>query len=163
MTHQYRGEDYAFTPDTARDECPDDNHTVGCKCHLGQEPIVGVDAAEEAEPSKGALFAPGGYCIPTQARTAVRAAEILHTAATTVSGPREADYGDAADDFTRTGKLWAAILGVPEVTAEQVALCMTAVKIGRLCTTPNHADSWLDIAGYAALGGAIAATEGRHI
>jgi hypothetical protein len=87
---------------------------------------------------------------------------ILNAAKQLISGEREATYGSAVDDFTRTGKMWAAILGVGEVSAEQVALCMAAVKIGRLCNTPNHADSWVDACGYLALGGDIAATDGRH-
>lgn len=87
---------------------------------------------------------------------------ILNTAKRLISGDREQTYGTAIDDFTRTGKMWAAILGLEEVTAEQVALCMAALKIGRLCNTPNHADSWVDACGYLALGGDIAATDGRH-
>lgn len=80
-----------------------------------------------------------------------------------VGGDRKETYGDAAADFTRTGKMWAAVLGLDEVTAEQVALCMALVKIGRLCHTPNHEDSWVDIVGYAALGGQIASTPGRYL
>jgi len=88
---------------------------------------------------------------------------ILNAAKRLISGDREASYGSAIDDFTRTGKIWAAILGLDEVTAEQVALCMAAVKIGRLCTTPNHSDSWVDACGYLALGGDIAAIDGRYL
>lgn len=66
-----------------------------------------------------------------------------------VSGARGADYGHPLEDFTRTGKLWAAVLGIEEVTPEQVALCMAQVKISRLCQTPTHRDSIVDIAGYA--------------
>lgn len=88
---------------------------------------------------------------------------ILNTAKRLISGDREQTYGSALDDFTRTGKMWAAILGLETVTAEQVALCMAAVKVGRLCNTPNHQDSWVDACGYLALGGDIAATEGRYL
>lgn len=79
------------------------------------------------------------------------------TAKKLVGGDRRAIYGDAAEDFTRTGKMWAAILGLDEVTPEQVALCMAALKMGRLCNTVNHLDSWVDGIGYLALGGNIAA------
>lgn len=88
---------------------------------------------------------------------------ILSTAAELVGGDRQQTYGDATEGFTRTGKLWATILGVDEVTPEQVALCMAAVKISRLCHTPNHSDSWIDACGYLALGGDIAATPGRGV
>lgn len=66
-----------------------------------------------------------------------------------VHGDRGEDYGHPMDDFTRTGRIWSAILGLDEVTPEQVALCMIAVKISRLCNTPDHRDSIIDIAGYA--------------
>lgn len=81
---------------------------------------------------------------------------ILNTAKQLISGARAQAYGDASEDFTRTGKMWAAVLGLERVTPEQVALCMALVKVGRLCATPDHTDSWVDICGYAALGGEIA-------
>jgi len=43
--------------------------------------------------------------------------------------------------------MWSAILGI-DVTAEQVGLCMIAVKISRMCHAIKH-DSLVDIAGYA--------------
>lgn len=89
--------------------------------------------------------------------------QILSTASNLISGDRRQTYGDAATDFTRTGRMWAAVLGIPEVTAEQVALCMALVKIGRLCETPNHHDSWVDGCGYLALGGEIASIPGRYL
>jgi hypothetical protein len=81
---------------------------------------------------------------------------LINDANRIISGDREAVYGDAGEDFTRTGKMWAAILGLDAVRPEQVALCMTALKIGRLCETPNHRDGWVDGIGYLALGGQIA-------
>lgn len=89
--------------------------------------------------------------------------QVLSTAAGLISGDRRQSYGDAGEDLTRTGKMWAAVLGLDEITAEQVALCMALVKIGRLCHTPNHEDSWVDICGYAALGAEIASTPGRYV
>jgi hypothetical protein len=57
-------------------------------------------------------------------------------------------YGDPAVNLTRTAKLWSAILG-GDVSAQQVALCMVAVKLSRLSHTPDDADSIADLAGYA--------------
>jgi len=42
------------------------------------------------------------------------------------------------------------------VTPEQVVLCMTCLKVARLMETPDHEDSWVDIAGYGACGAEIA-------
>jgi hypothetical protein len=46
--------------------------------------------------------------------------------------------------------MWSALLE-KEVTPNQVYLCLIAVKMSRLVESPRHRDSWLDIAGYAAL------------
>jgi hypothetical protein len=81
--------------------------------------------------------------------------KILATARDYISGDRDRDYGGARDNFTRIGRLWAEIFGHP-VTPEQVALCMNQVKVARLVNTPDHQDSWVDAAGYMALGGEIA-------
>ena len=43
--------------------------------------------------------------------------------------------------------MWSAILG-HHVTAEQVGLCMCAVKISRQCNRPKD-DNLIDLAGYA--------------
>lgn len=84
--------------------------------------------------------------------------DILKTAANAISGDRHQDYGEARENFARIAELWRPILGI-DVTPEQFALCMVAVKIGRLGHTPSHQDSWIDICGYAALGGEIATQE----
>lgn len=56
--------------------------------------------------------------------------EIADYAVSLVTGNRQDDYGHPLDDFTKAGKIWEAILGIP-VSAEQVALCMVGVKIAR--------------------------------
>lgn len=65
-----------------------------------------------------------------------------------VHGARQGTYGHPFLDFGRTAKMWEGVLGIP-LTPEQIALCMVLVKIGRLCQTPDHHDSVVDIAGYA--------------
>ena len=55
----------------------------------------------------------------------------------------------------RIASLWSVVLG-QDVTPEQVALCMTCLKVARLMETPAHEDSWVDIAGYGACGAEIA-------
>lgn len=73
---------------------------------------------------------------------------ILEEANSLVHGDRQAAYGHPIDDFSRTAKMWSAILGAP-VTPEQVGLCMCAVKISRQCNRPKR-DNMVDLAGYAA-------------
>ncbi len=73
---------------------------------------------------------------------------ILIEADRLVNGDRQADYGHPLDDFTRTAAMWSAILGAP-VTADQVGLCMIAVKLSRQVNHPKR-DNMTDAAGYAA-------------
>ena len=72
---------------------------------------------------------------------------ILEEAQRLVFGPRQAAYGHPLDDLTRTGRIWGAILGIPDVPAETVALCMVGVKVSREVNA--HArDNLVDVAGY---------------
>lgn len=80
--------------------------------------------------------------------------EILDAAHQLVNGDRAKDYGDALEMHQRIAAGWSQILGV-EVKAHQAALCMAWVKISRLVVTEDHADSYVDLAAYAALAGEI--------
>lgn len=73
---------------------------------------------------------------------------VLSEAGDLVYGPRGEDYGHPFDDFKRTAKMWSAILGI-EIRAEQVGMCMIALKLSRQCNKPKR-DNLIDIAGYAA-------------
>ena len=78
--------------------------------------------------------------------------QILNKAKVLISGERAIDYGDAYVNHKRIAELWTTILG-KNITVEQVYVCMIAVKLSRIIETPDHEDSWIDICGYAALGG----------
>ena len=78
--------------------------------------------------------------------------QILEKAKVLISGERAKDYGDAYLNHKRIAELWSPILD-KDITVEQVYACMIAVKLSRLIETPDHEDSWIDICGYAALGG----------
>ena len=81
--------------------------------------------------------------------------KVLNQAEELINGQRAQDYGDAKENFSRVAAMWGAILD-QDIKPEQVALCMTALKMCRLARTLDHGDSWLDAAGYIALGGEIA-------
>ena len=72
---------------------------------------------------------------------------VLQEADRLVAADRQDAYGHPFDDFTRTGKMWAAILDLTEVKPEEVALCMVALKISRECHKPKR-DNRVDGAGY---------------
>lgn len=83
---------------------------------------------------------------------------ILNTASQLVSGDRHDDYGDARTNFTRVAGMWSDLLGV-QVAPWQVAWCMTALKLARVAHDPCKVDSWVDAAGYVALGGELAGSK----
>ena len=78
--------------------------------------------------------------------------EILELAGDLTSAIRDEVYGDPLTNHERIAEMWSAILDV-NVKKEEVVLCMIAVKMSRLCQSLDHEDSWVDIAGYAAIGG----------
>jgi len=84
--------------------------------------------------------------------------ETLATAAALVHGDRQNDYGTPQTNFARIAALWAPIFG-RTVTPGEVALALTQLKIARLINTPTHADSWVDAAGYIAIGAELATQE----
>jgi hypothetical protein len=80
--------------------------------------------------------------------------EVLDTAGDLISGDRDVIYGDATESFTRIATIWSALLNHP-VTPAQVGMMLAGMKLSRLSTAPDHRDSWVDLAGYAALGAEV--------
>lgn len=124
---------------------------------LDPEPTIAPVVKLQPVPPK---FAPGGLVDAMNAGRTKRGKILAHAAAL-VDGPRNADYGDPVENHERIAALWSEVLGI-EVTAEQVALCLIQLKIARLVNSPRHADSWLDICGYGAIGGEIANTHNHE-
>jgi hypothetical protein len=87
------------------------------------------------------------------AGAALDRAGILDRAKELINGDRHDDYGSALDNHHRIARIWEVILGVDRITPSQVALCMAGLKMARLAFDPTKEDSWVDMAGYAALGG----------
>ena len=78
---------------------------------------------------------------------------MLHQAEQLVNGDRNNAYGPPDQDFQRTADLWTIYLdGRRIIEAHDVAVMMALLKISRLSWKPNHPDSWIDLAGYAACG-----------
>jgi translation initiation factor 2 alpha subunit (eIF-2alpha) len=69
-------------------------------------------------------------------------------AAETIGHDRTEDYGDPRKSFARIAKMWSAIADC-EISPQQVAHMMIALKISRLQQQPDHLDSLIDIVGYA--------------
>jgi hypothetical protein len=73
---------------------------------------------------------------------------ILEEAQRIVHADRGKDYGHPIEDFTRSGRMWGAILGIPDVAPDKVAMCMIAVKLSREVNRDKR-DNRVDMAGYA--------------
>lgn len=87
-------------------------------------------------------------------------AEILKTAESLINGPRKSDYGDLRNNFLACAELWNAWIAARtgteiHLTPEDVAVMNMMIKMARLSNNISYADGWVDIAGYAALGGEI--------
>lgn len=80
--------------------------------------------------------------------------DLLDEARSVVCGDRQRDYGDARDNFKRIAALWGAVLDL-DISPADVALCLALLKVSRLAHQGGHWDSWVDLAGYAALGAEV--------
>lgn len=80
--------------------------------------------------------------------------EFLDEAKLLITADRNEDYGDPKDNFKVIADFWSTYKGV-EFAPHDVAVMMILVKISRVQTSPEKADSWVDMAGYSALGGEV--------
>lgn len=86
--------------------------------------------------------------------------ECLAEAMDLINGDRNRDYGEPIHNFERVANGWSIILG-RIVEPHEVALCMAWLKIARLTETPDHADSYIDAAGYIGLGWQLVNEQGE--
>jgi len=76
--------------------------------------------------------------------------ECLVLADATVKDRRGA-YGSPDANYHRLAGLWSAVFET-DVSALETVLCCIEMKVARLVNDLTHEDSWVDIAGYAAIG-----------
>lgn len=85
--------------------------------------------------------------------------EALREAARLITTERNKQYGPPQENFNRISRLWSVVLG-KEITEEDVAMCMIALKIARYASRSGYQpDTWIDIAGYAGCGYEVGAPE----
>lgn len=81
---------------------------------------------------------------------------------------RPNQYGKPEQNFERIANLWNAHVGNNDDTykpgdiyfhPEDVAIMLALVKIARLEADPTHADSWIDLAGYAGCGAEVSGAD----
>lgn len=86
---------------------------------------------------------------------------ILDEARELIHGERNVAYGSPTENFERIAGIWNVQLGdklKAPITAQEVALLMIGVKLGRAVNQPKR-DNFVDIAGYAACGFEAGETE----
>lgn len=80
--------------------------------------------------------------------------DVLDNAKKIINGERQGTYGNAEDSFSIIAQMWTAYLG-KDITADDVANMMILMKVARNSSGVYKDDNWIDICGYAALGGEI--------
>lgn len=78
-------------------------------------------------------------------------ASVLNEANSIVNGARANTYGGPEDSFRTIAGLWSAYTNY-KFSPTDVAVLLALLKVARLRASPNHRDSWVDLAGYAACG-----------
>lgn len=81
--------------------------------------------------------------------------QVLDAAAACVTQDRATVYGGPEDSFAIIADLWSVYwqaVGRANFEPHDVALMLGLLKVARLVRNPKHADSWVDLAGYAACG-----------
>lgn len=88
--------------------------------------------------------------------------DILDSAKNCVCNDRNGQYGEPEDNFAVIANFWQDYLYAATgeritITAADVASMMVLFKVARIATSTGNisADSFIDIAGYAACGGEI--------
>ena len=80
---------------------------------------------------------------------------LLDRAKEIVTNDRQNTHGHPEDSFRRIADLWSGYLTVG-IHEQDVAVMMALVKVARIMENPQHADNWIDGAGYFACGGEVA-------
>lgn len=82
--------------------------------------------------------------------------DILDKAKTIINGERQGTYGNAEDNFASIAAFWSTYLNTP-IDSTDVANMTILMKVARNSSGVYKDDNYIDICGYAALGGEIAA------
>jgi hypothetical protein len=68
-----------------------------------------------------------------------------------VTADRRDVYGDPQDTYRRISAMRAVVDECPDPQVREI-LGMIVTKVARLVQTPEHLDSWVDVAGYSRCG-----------
>lgn len=92
----------------------------------------------------------------------MRSADVLAQASKLVGGDRQKTHGDKLQNHQNIARLWSAYLRNrqnpdAEISPLDVALMMALLKISRTQLGDQNPDDFIDLVGYGAIAGEIAA------
>tara|TARA_R110000764_G_scaffold114226_1_gene201306 strand:+ start:126 stop:458 length:333 start_codon:yes stop_codon:yes gene_type:complete len=104
---------------------------------------------------------PTGNYGPSEVNQIMNRNECLKIAQELINGDRASDYGDAYINHARIAALWTIYTQskTTDLTPVDVAMMLILVKVARTMENPKN-DSFVDIAGYAALASEMAKPNG---
>lgn len=80
---------------------------------------------------------------------------VLQEAEDIINGQRQNDYGTPEDSFSAIAAYWSVYLAT-DISAHDVAILMSLLKIARMDENSPKRDSYVDLAGYASLAHRVA-------
>jgi hypothetical protein len=90
--------------------------------------------------------------------TEITRKSILAEAEKCVCTSRQEEYGSIENNFSLIARLWREYLDTDKpITAHDVAVMMALLKIARIASGQTKEDNYVDLCGYAACAGEIAA------
>lgn len=107
-------------------------------------PYFSADMFPGNEPILNTLVQEDNSTIQVKSPILAEASELIH-------GDRAKDYGDAKESFAHIAALWSAYTKTT-ISPQDVAMMMSLLKMSRAKHSGfTHRDSFVDMAGYAAL------------
>lgn len=89
----------------------------------------------------------------------MKRAEVLDTAKEYVTKDRAQDHGEMEDNFNTIARYWSEHLDC-NVTAIDVGVMMTLLKVARIKSNKWHTDNYVDGCGYLACSGELVDHDG---
>lgn len=137
-------------------QCAETPRDCNTKCPYVAESVEGIACHEKLMRDAAAFIK--FRTIGNQEEQPTTRKTILDAAEKCVCQDRQDTYGKPEDSFGVIADLWTAYLDIGrDITPVDVAQMMILLKVGRAKENQKHQDNWVDIAGYAACGGEIAA------
>ena len=135
-------------------QCAETSRDCNTKCPYVAESVEGIACHEKLMQDAAAFIK--CHTIGNKEKQPTTRKTILDAAEKCVCQDRQDTHGRPEDSFGAIADLWMADKGV-EFDPVDVAQMMILLKVGRAKENPKHQDNWVDMAGYAACAGEIAA------